>query len=481
MNKPSTQELGAAASFSKSAVDFEKKVLLDKVGGMTNLPTPSTTIMEIMLKLRNEDIEIRQLVSTIRRDQSLVAQILKMINSGYYGLRKQIDSVERAVNLLGIIKIKQIVYAASIMDMFTNEEKQDWNHAYTSSLLMGFMLEDQKIPAASNLPLVMLMHDIGKLVLRRFAPTKYKLARAQAAAEMRPVFIFEESLIHVTHAEIGAWLLQRWQMTDEIIKPVLYHHLQGVPPDLQIETILVQFVDWVDNMARGRVAAPPSQELSEHTGFQIDDNDYWINTQRSFIESVEGKAENGDEKQKRIELVPGGAFVNTKTSRIQKSKVLAMVKSDADGNLMVAPTETPPEVVEPAVPQAEVLPEMASQEFLRQPAPDIPVPPAPAQEPVATFVEPPTTKTDKIRRLAAKTAAESPPPVEAKTAVKLQPPPDSTAPSIATAQTASGSCLQSQTTHRDGDDHSAETETETWPVPQNPRRDLRQVSPRLAT
>ncbi len=424
-----------AGSFSESAVNFEKKILLEKVAKMSNLPTPSGTIMEIMLKLRNEDIEIKEIVVTVRRDQSLVAQILKMINSGYYGLRNQIDSVERAVNLLGIIKIKQIVYAASIMDMFSDEERLEWNHAYTSSLLMGFLLEDQKIPAASNLPLVMLMHDIGKLVLRRFAPTKYKLAKKQSELEQRPLYQIEEGLIHVDHAEIGAWLLERWQMTEEIIKPVRYHHLQTVPPDFQIETMLTQFVDWVDNMARGCVAATPSPELGKHTGFEIVDTDYWINTQRNFIVSVEGQ-QDGREQEKKVSLPAPTGFTNTKTSKMQKSKVAALVKSDATEATPDAaahthapaaqpPPQQPPKAMEPTVSVHEQ-----------------PPPPTPEQSV--------STKTDRVnRRTVMAPPPPSPPPTQepqpSKTASgshAIMVPPPSSAPPTKTPQaskTASGS------------------------------------------
>ncbi len=364
-------------SFSASVVNFEKKALLDKVGKMANLPTPSGTIMEIMLKLRNEDIEIRELVPTIARDQSLVAQILKMINSGYYGLRKQIDTVDRAVNLLGIIKIKQIVYAASIMDMFTDDERLEWNHAYTSSLLMAFLLEDQKIPAASNLPLVMLMHDIGKLVLRRFAPTKYKLAKQQSDTERRPLYHFEDSMIHITHAEIGAWLLERWQMTEEIFKPVRYHHIQTIPPDFQIETMLVQFVDWADNMARGCVASPPSPELAQQTGFEIVDMDYWINRQRNFIAAAEGQ----QQQEKKAELATPTGFTNTRTSKMQKSKVAALVNDSKAASPQQQPSvKTASEQVHATQPTPEQPVSTKTDKFARSAvmAPASPVQPRPS-------------------------------------------------------------------------------------------------------
>lgn len=275
-------------AFARKSLEFEKKIILQKISQMSNLPTPSASIMKVMLLLRDEDVAMKELIAAIRQNQSLVARILKLINSGYYGLRKTIDSVERAVNLLGILKVKQLVYSASIMDMFSQNEQEEWNHAYSSSVLMSDIMEEHEIPAASNLPLTVLMHDIGKVILRRFSPKKFKMAHETALRENIPMFKSEDTIIHINHAEAGGWLLERWDMTEDIYIPVAWHHSKELPPEeFIVETALVQFTNWVDCTARGIPCYPPDRELMQEAGFDEIDNDYWINYQRTVISKIE--------------------------------------------------------------------------------------------------------------------------------------------------------------------------------------------------
>ena len=269
-----------------ATADSDKKALFEALGGMPSLPTPSTSDLNIILKLSYDNIEPGQVAAAILDEQKLVAKILEIIDPGSRKIRQPADAVKRAVELLGVLKVRRIVHNSFLMNIFDEEEKQEWDHAYTASLLMAFILEDQKIAVTADLPLVMLVHDIGKLVLRRFATVRYNLVRMRSEQEKTPLHALEESFFHATHAEIGNWLLGRWQLADETLKLVRYHHVEEPPPDLQRETILVQFVNWVDNMARGRFAAPPSEKLAKHVELEIADSQLWIDGQREFIKAI---------------------------------------------------------------------------------------------------------------------------------------------------------------------------------------------------
>ncbi len=266
----------------------EKKLLLGKISQMNNLPTPSGNIMKVMLMLRDEDVKINQLVPAIEKDQSLVAQILKLVNSGFYGLKKTVESVEHAVTLLGILNIKHVVYSASIMEFFSDEEQLEWNHSYSTSVLMGNLIKENELPGINSLPLSMLMHDLGKVVLRRFSPKKYLVCLQHAANDRVPVFRIEEAMLQINHAEVGGMLLKKWDTAEEIVKPVLQHHSSAVPEEYIFETALMQFVNWVDCEVRGINCYPPSREIMEAGGIEEIEKEYWLNYQTKLIASIEG-------------------------------------------------------------------------------------------------------------------------------------------------------------------------------------------------
>jgi len=293
----------------------EKKLLLAKIGQMNNLPTPSGNIMKVMLMLRDEDVRIGQLVPAIEKDQSLVAQILKLINSGFYGLKKTVETVEHAVTLLGILNIKHVVYSASIMEFFSDEEQLEWNHSYSTSVLMGNLIKENELPGINSLPLSMLMHDLGKVVLRRFTPKKYQVCLQHAANDRVPVYRIENAMLQINHAEVGGMLLQKWDTAEEIVMPVLLHHTEEVPENYAFETALVQFVNWVDCEVRGIRCFPPSPEIMEAGGIQEIDKDYWVNYQSKLIDSIEnGRPMDPQMKSSgKIQHRPG----DTKTGEVE--------------------------------------------------------------------------------------------------------------------------------------------------------------------
>lgn len=274
---------------TKVSPDFNKRLIRGKIDQLNDLPAPNAHIMQVIRLLRQEEVDITELITAIEADQTLVAKILKIINAGYYSFKNQIDSVERAVCLLGILKIKEIVYAASIMDLFTDEDKKEWEHAYTSSALMTAILKNNEIPVAISLPITTLMHDIGKVVLRRCNPQKYRMAMQLMESKKISNHAAETEILQITHAEAGAYLLQKWDMSEDIYMPVACHHDQEPPANYVVETALLQIVDWVDARARDFDHAKPSKSIMTAAGFDAIDWQSYVTFQRQQIRELKGK------------------------------------------------------------------------------------------------------------------------------------------------------------------------------------------------
>jgi HD-like signal output (HDOD) protein len=271
---------------------FEKKVLLKKISEMHDLPVLDVNISKIVSLLRNENVVIDELVTAIGHDAGLVAKILKLINSGYYSLRHTVTSVERAVVLLGILNIKQLVYSAAILDFYSYDNIVEWNHAYTSSLLMNNLMEEHILPTAVNLPLAMLMHDIGKVVLRRYSPDRFREAITMSQDDVIPVFQAEEVVLGIDHADVGGMLLEKWGMAPETFVTVRQHHCSHAPEEYGVETAMVQLVNWIDSSARSITALRPDQALLSASGLSGINTDAMIERQREFIAASENEKES---------------------------------------------------------------------------------------------------------------------------------------------------------------------------------------------
>ncbi len=268
------------------AMEQERRLVFSKISELKNLPSPSPAIMATMALLRDKEVDIRKLVEAIERDQSLVARLLKMVNSSFYVLRSTVDSVGRAAAMLGLENIKRLVYSAAMMEFFAKDQQLEWEHSYSSSALMGALIKDNRIEGVSSLPLAMILHDIGKVVLRRHCAGKYNFTAMLAAKAGSSLAELESQFLHVNHAEAGAMLLKKWDVPESITIPILQHHMAKAPYEYVLETALVQFVNWVDCQARGMPCLEPSQPLLDAAGIEISDTGFWIDCQAKLIEGL---------------------------------------------------------------------------------------------------------------------------------------------------------------------------------------------------
>jgi len=268
------------------SAEQERRQVFKNILELKSLPVPSSSVLSAIALLRDEEVDIGRLVETLERDQALVAKLLKMVNSSYYMLKDSVDSVGRAVSLLGLYNIKSLIYTASVVDLFAKDQQAEWEHSYSSSVLMGALLKDNRVEGLSSLPLSMILHDIGKVVLRKYSSGKYNFAAMLAASGHSSLADLEFQFLHVNHAEAGALLLKKWDVSERIAIPIFQHHLAEAPYEYVLETALVQFVNWVDCQTRGMPCPKPSGALLAAAGLEIPDHGFWTAYQGRLIERL---------------------------------------------------------------------------------------------------------------------------------------------------------------------------------------------------
>jgi len=267
----------------------DKEAILKKIRQMSNLPSPNPSAMNIVSLFSDEDVNLYHVIEEMEKDQVLVAKVLKLVNSGYYSLRNTVDCVERAVALLGLLNVKQLVYSAAVMDMYTAGDVEEWRHSYSTFVLMGNLIREKDLAVNSNLPLTMLMHDIGKVVLNSISKKLYDQIKKLTTTKNMSSIDAEELIFKVNHCDVGALMLEKWEMAPSIIEPVRNHHNYDViPEDYVVETALIQFVDWVDRSAREQqLSSTPSDALMNAAGLSDLDFGFWIRYQKDLIELLD--------------------------------------------------------------------------------------------------------------------------------------------------------------------------------------------------
>ena len=223
---------------------------LRKLQQINNLPTLPTVATQLLEMLGEEMVSINDISKLMERDPAITAQILKVSNSAYYGLRKEIDTVPRALIVLGVNEIANIILSLSLFKTFTNVDdtefdiKTFWKHSGVVAYLSRFLAREFELDTHGEEFTAGLMHDLGKIILDQYYHDDYK----EVIKEMRNLKLTsseaEKNVLGFNHAKVGNWLSKKWRIPKNISKAILYHH----DPNNCSEPLLPTLVNIADNM-----------------------------------------------------------------------------------------------------------------------------------------------------------------------------------------------------------------------------------------
>ena len=153
------------------------------VANIRNLPTPPIVFTQIQRVMNKETASAGDISKILAEDPSMAAKVLKLTNSAFYGLSREIGSVKQAVIIVGIDAIKNLVLSASVLEMFKgndlSQEFQDqfWRHSLATgqgSRLLAKKFRSKGMIDPETAFSAGLLHDIGKLVIACFMKDDFK-------------------------------------------------------------------------------------------------------------------------------------------------------------------------------------------------------------------------------------------------------------------------------------------------------------------
>ncbi|MFH1700058.1 MAG: HDOD domain-containing protein [Candidatus Zixiibacteriota bacterium] len=212
---------------------IEEKII-SVIGGVNNLPTPPIVFSQIQKVLNNPNTSAFDIAAILQEDPAISAKVLKLTNSAYYGLAKEIESVRQAVVIVGLEAIKNLVLSASIFEAFSNcqldKEFQDtfWRHslgtAFAARLFAYKLRANMGFEAESAFSAGML-HDIGKMVISVFMRDEAKwLDELKEQKPDLPDHALEQEVLGYNHAQIGSLLARQWILPHKLQETIMYHH-----------------------------------------------------------------------------------------------------------------------------------------------------------------------------------------------------------------------------------------------------------------
>ena len=205
------------------------------INQVEKLPTINTVAFEVIQLCSDKEIPIPRLVKVVSSDQSLTAQILKVANSSYFNYPRTIYSLDRAIVILGFNLLKDIAVSLSIFSVYRGFQSNkyidvaaQWKHSLVTGIVLKSLADNYDPENKDFLYVSGLLHDIGKLVLFENMGEDYYLLQEKSRQEQKQIYQFEKKFFSFTHAEVGARLLEKWQLPASTVASIEYHH----EPDL---------------------------------------------------------------------------------------------------------------------------------------------------------------------------------------------------------------------------------------------------------
>lgn len=198
------------------------------------MPSLSTTVTKVLEVCNTPSTSANDLNRVIALDPVLTGQVLKLINSAYYSLPNQINSLTRAIIMLGINTVKNLALSTAVLGSMGREDSfrsLSMDAFWTHSLCVGVMAK--ALAGFKGIPGMMqeeffvagLLHDLGKIPLNNCFAEEYRQTLELAGIEQGPLSKAEEMLLGFDHARVGKMIADKWQLNLGLTELLRFHHI----------------------------------------------------------------------------------------------------------------------------------------------------------------------------------------------------------------------------------------------------------------
>jgi putative nucleotidyltransferase with HDIG domain len=216
-----------------------------------DLPFAPDLLEKLFQQTRKDSFaSLDAIADTISHDQGLSAKILSLANSAFYGLQAQVSSISRAIAVLGLREVRNIVLTLGISQLShlhpppaAFDLKEYWRHQLVvaaSTKTLACMVQDVNADAMFAAGL---LHDLGKLIIAMHRPADWEAIHRMTTE--RTISFLEAEELHwgLDHAIVGALVLRSWSLPAEVTEAVNWHHNPEFAPEFRAEAEVLRMAD----------------------------------------------------------------------------------------------------------------------------------------------------------------------------------------------------------------------------------------------
>ena len=200
------------------------------IENMPALPVTVGKVLEVCNNPKASPVDLNRVISV---DPVLMARVMRLINSAYYGLSGKVTSLVRAIIMLGLNTVKNLALSAAVVENLGRRENFRALHAqgfWRHSLAVGVaskLIAKKREVSSKDLEeyfIAGLLHDIGKIPINAVFEDEFLEVMAHSDRGRTALYRTEREVLGLDHAAVGRMIAKTWKLSPEVIDAISAHH-----------------------------------------------------------------------------------------------------------------------------------------------------------------------------------------------------------------------------------------------------------------
>jgi HD-like signal output (HDOD) protein len=231
--------------------DVKKMIASRKI----KLPEMPSTAFELNEIVEDPTASVHSIAEVVNKSPSLATLLLKIVNSSFYGFPSKINTISRAVTIIGTREITGLALGLSIVKAFKDIPKEIIDissflrHSIACGIISRILAAKKNIPQTEQMFVSGLLHDVGRLVIYQYFPNQAMTLLGLAATSGNLLYQQEKRFLGGNHTLIGKYLLEEWKLPSELKNNIFFHHNPSAADD-PVKAAIIHMADIMVNALR---------------------------------------------------------------------------------------------------------------------------------------------------------------------------------------------------------------------------------------
>ncbi|MCD4675560.1 MAG: HDOD domain-containing protein [Desulfobacula sp.] len=222
----------------------------------SDLPTLPVVVDRIISVASDQKTTTEELAEIVSYDQGMTNKLLKLSNSIYYAQKTKVETIKRAITVIGFDEIIGIALGMGILSSFTDKSglsldmKALWIHGIGVATVSKELAKRTNPGIANKIFIPGLLHDMGKVIFAVYFKDEYREVRQFAMEKKKPLYFAENAILKLDHAILSALLMKRWNFPQSIMLPCRFHHNpESAPIKFKHQALIINLADYLTQKA----------------------------------------------------------------------------------------------------------------------------------------------------------------------------------------------------------------------------------------